>query len=291
MQLIVHGGAGSESETPDRRQAVLQAAATEGSTAATPIDAVERAIRQLEASPLFNAGHGGAVQSDGVVRTDAGLMTEQGQSGAVCSLTGVQYPISVARLVLEETPHVLMNGAHAKSLATMDDIDTENTLLTSESRERYRESQVPSRFSDQLQCVTDRYTSRMEHSENDSGTVGAVATAGDRLAVGTSTGGRWFALAGRIGDVPQIGAGYYGSSAGGASATGNGEAIARTAVAREAVNHLETGADPAESAEVAIAALEEQTNGRGGVIVMDPTGDSGQAYNTGAMQTAVGSST
>jgi len=72
MRIIVHGGAGGTPDEPDARQAVLDEAAETGAAAATPLDAVESAVRTLESSPRFNAGTGGAVQSDGIVRTDAG---------------------------------------------------------------------------------------------------------------------------------------------------------------------------------------------------------------------------
>lgn len=116
--------------------------------------------------------------------------------------------------------------------------------------------------------------------------MGAVATDGERVAAGTSTGGRWGALAGRVGDVPQVGAGFYASSAGGASATGAGEDIAREALARAAVERLESGQQPQNAAEAAIESFADDAVGTAGVIVLDTDGNAGRSYNSDAMQTA-----
>ncbi|MFB6199042.1 MAG: isoaspartyl peptidase/L-asparaginase, partial [Halobacteriaceae archaeon] len=113
MQVIVHGGAGSSPDEPTSRQNVLDEAASIGTEQAEPITAVCRAINVLESDDRFNAGVGGAIQSDGVVRTDAGVMTSDREAGAACSMEGVQSAISVARAVMEETPHVLVSGDRA----------------------------------------------------------------------------------------------------------------------------------------------------------------------------------
>jgi beta-aspartyl-peptidase (threonine type) len=120
----------------------------------------------------------------------------------------------------------------------------------------------------------------------DHDTVGAVATDGERVAAATSTGGRWYALAGRVGDVPQVGAGFFASPAGGASATGAGEDIAREGLARRAVELLEQGADAPTAARIAIEEFDRAAEGDAGAIVMDTDGQAGEAYNSPAMQTA-----
>jgi beta-aspartyl-peptidase (threonine type) len=120
----------------------------------------------------------------------------------------------------------------------------------------------------------------------DHDTVGAVASDGERVAAATSTGGRWYALAGRVGDVPQVGAGFFASPAGGASATGAGEDIAREGVARRAVTLLEQGADAPTAARIAIEEFGRAADGDAGVVVMDADGQAGEAYNSPAMQTA-----
>jgi beta-aspartyl-peptidase (threonine type) len=289
VQIFVHGGAGSAPDEPDARQAVLDRAADDGAVAATPLDAVETAVGVLEASPRFNAGTGGAVQSDGVIRTDAGVMTSDREAGAACSMPGVERALNVARVVAEETPHVLVSGDHAVALAEEFGVETDVDLWTDRTRERW-EAETPPQESpgEQLPWIHEHYgdteVGRRDPSDHD--TVGAVATDGDRIVAATSTGGRWYALAGRVGDVPQIGAGFFATDAGGASATGNGEAIATTSVSRRAVQRLDAGDDPQSAADAAIEAFADRTHSSAGVIVADGEGRVGSAYNSEAMQTS-----
>src|SRR6056297_3845844 len=130
MYVIVHGGAGSAPDEPEPRQAVLDEAAETGAGESSVVDAVETAIHVLESSPRFNAGVGGAVQSDGEIRTDAGVMTSDRDAGAACSMPGVEHAVSAARVVLEETPHVLVSGDHAVSLAADFGVETDTDLWT-----------------------------------------------------------------------------------------------------------------------------------------------------------------
>jgi isoaspartyl peptidase/L-asparaginase-like protein (Ntn-hydrolase superfamily) len=280
MQVIVHGGAGNDPGEPEPRQAVLDEAAATGADASTPLDAVESAVNVLEADDRFNAGYGGAVQSDGVVRTDAGVMTSDRVAGAVASVTGVRDVVSAARVVYEETPHVCVAGDHAVDLAAEFGLETDADLLTDENRERWRDADPPEGGSrDHLRWLDEVWGGH--------DTVGAVARDGERFAAATSTGGRWFALAGRVGDVPQVGSGFYAGPAGAASATGYGEDIARVTLSRRAVRHLETGCDAARAAERAIDELAELAGGEAGIIVLDAAGTAGSAFNSDGMQTSV----
>lgn len=282
MDVIVHGGAGPNPEDPERRASALEKAASRGADAASPVDAVVAAVRWLESTPQFNAGVGSAVQSDGTIRTDAGMMTGSGSAGAACSMPGVEHAIEVARIVMASTPHVLVSGEHAVDLAASFGIPTRVDLWTERTRERWAEVDPPmTGVEDQLSWVREHFGGH--------DTVGAVATDGQRVATATSTGGRWFALAGRVGDVPQIGSGFYASEAGGASATGAGEDIARETLAREAVHHLEDGADAQTAADRTIADFDVACDGDAGVIVLDVDGDTGSAYNSASMQVATDS--
>ncbi|MFB6183931.1 MAG: isoaspartyl peptidase/L-asparaginase [Haloarculaceae archaeon] len=280
MRLVVHGGAGSIPEDPDERQEALSAAAAAGREHDDPVDAVVAAVCDLEGNPRFNAGVGSAVQSDGTIRTDAGLMTGDRAVGAACSMAGVEHAVDVARLVCEETPHVLLAGAPAVDLAADFGISTDVDLWTERTRERWRSLAPPAGSPrDHLAWVRDRF--------GGTDTVGAVATDGDGVAAATSTGGRWCALAGRVGDVPQVGSGFYAAPAGGASATGAGEDIARVTLSRVAVEYLEDGHDPESAASEAIAYFADRTDGEAGVVVADRHGAVGTAHNAAAMQTAV----
>jgi len=278
MYVAVHGGAGSPPDEPVDRQRALAAAVARAARAEAPLSAVCAAVRPLERDPAFNAGVGGAVQSDGVVRTEASLMADDETAGAVAGLTGVAHPVEAAAVVARETPHLLVAGEPAVDLAAAHGIDTEVDLLTGATRSRYEAADPPPLDDDaHLDWVRDHF--------GGTDTVGAVATDGDRLAAATSTAGRWFALAGRVGDVPQLGAGCFADDRGGASATGEGEAIARFGLARRAVELLDTFS-PREAANEAIAEFDAETGGRAGVLVLDHEGRVGREHNTAAMQTA-----
>ena len=307
MRVIAHGGAGSPPDEPTDRQQALDAAAAAGTDADTPTAAVCATVRTLESDPRFNAGVGGAVQSDGHVRTDAGLMTDDREVGAACGMPGVAHAVDVARAVKVETPHVLVAGVHAVDLAEAVGVDTGVDLRTAETRERWADlDDRPA--GDRLthaRWVSERFERDPDAGvaagggsgggdeggnvppDRDHDTVGAVATDGDRVAAATSTGGRWLSLAGRVGDVPQVGAGFYCTPAGGVSATGAGEDIARVTLARRAVDRLEDGQGAQVAAEAAIAEFDDLVDGSAGLVVLTPEGDAGEAFNSDAMQTAV----
>ncbi|MEF8780217.1 MAG: isoaspartyl peptidase/L-asparaginase [Haloferacaceae archaeon] len=350
MRVIVHGGAGGTPDEPEARQAALDEAAATGAASPEPLDAVEAAVRVLESDERFNAGVGGAVQADGVVRTDAGVMRSDRAVGAACSMPGVEHAVSVARIVMEATPHVLVSGVHAVDLAADMGVGTERELLTPETREEFESTDPPgnspreqlawlqSRFGEGDDRAGERgsevppepasepgtgegsasgsgYEIDTGHDiapgpgsgpgsesdvdpESDSGsesdrnsapdhdTVGAVAHDGETFAAATSTGGRSFALAGRVGDVPQVGSGFYCTPAGGASATGAGEDIARVTLSRRAVELLEDGLDAQAAADRAIAEFEEVTGSGAGIVLLGESG-AGSAFNTDGMQTSV----
>jgi len=321
MRVIVHGGAGGAPDEPEPRQRVLDDAAVAGADESDPVDAVEAAVRVLESNERFNAGVGGAVQSDGIIRTDAGVMTSglpqaaerasvhetrsvsranqnasrsgdgetasTREAGAAAGMPGVEHAVSVARGVMEDTPHIFLNGVHAVDFAEDIGVETEVDLWTDRSREQWNDLDSHPEGSplEHVAWLEDRFGGDPDDA-NDHDTVGAVAFDGESFATATSTGGRWLALAGRVGDVPQIGSGFYASSAGAASATGAGEDIAKTTLTRRAVRHLEDGLDAQAAAEKAIAEFEDLTGSSAGVIVLDADGNAGDAFNSEAMQTA-----
>jgi beta-aspartyl-peptidase (threonine type) len=319
VQVIAHGGAGSPADEPEDRAAVIREAVDCGVEQSTPLAAARATVRVMEVDPRFNAGIGGAVQSDGVPRTDAGVMCGDGRTGAAAAMPGVAHAVDVASAVATETPHVMLAGDRAVGFAESVGVETGVDLWSDESRERWAEADPPGEgdpadgapggVDAQLDWVRERFgggdgavpdgTGDDADDETDAGTdrerrvpprdhdtVGAVATDGDRVAAATSTGGRWYALAGRVGDVPQVGGGFFASPAGGASATGAGEDIAREGLARRAVALLERGADAPTAARLAIDEFGEAAAGDAGVIVVDGDGGLGEAYNSPAMQTA-----
>ncbi|ELY58752.1 isoaspartyl peptidase/L-asparaginase [Natronolimnohabitans innermongolicus] len=306
MQVLVHGGAGSEPDEPEPRRAVLERAAQDGATRSAPVDAVETAVRVLESEPRFNAGVGSAVQSDGEIRTDAGIMTDERAVGAACSMPGVEHAVSVARRVMEETPHGFVSGDHAVSLAEAFGVETGVDLWSDRTRERWGDLEDVPPADDsaaQLEWIRERYgrtdpggresdgadaesAATEPPTDRDHDTVGAVAFDGESLAAATSTGGRWLALAGRVGDVPQVGSGFYCCPSAAVSATGAGEDIARATLSRRVARHVERGRSADEAAELAVEEFAELTGSTAGVIAIDARGTLGSAYNSAAMQTA-----
>ncbi|WP_394741121.1 isoaspartyl peptidase/L-asparaginase [Natronococcus roseus] len=299
MQLLVHGGAGSTPKEPERRRQVLERAAETGAERPTPVDAVEAAVGVLESSPRFNAGVGSAVQSDGRIRTDAGIMTDDRAVGAACSMPDVEHAVEVARLVMEETPHGFVSGEHAVSLAEAFGVETGVDLWSERTREKWTDLEPPAGGTEsELEWIRERYgrtdpDGRDEEGTNDPttadldhDTVGAVAFDGEHLAAATSTGGRWLALAGRVGDVPQVGSGFYCCPSAAVSATGAGEDIARVTLSRRVAGHVERGLDADAAAELAIEEFAEITGSTAGVIAVDARGRLGSAYNSDGMQTA-----
>jgi len=278
-KIIVHGGAGAiPPEIRKKREPVLEEAARAGLEALEegPERAVEAAINVLEDSELFNAGYGGAIQLDGVVRSDASMMNSHLECGGVVSLPGIKHAISVALLVMQESPHVLLSGAGALRFAQefgfkQEDLRSERAL---ERLKRLQGELAGLGYREQLAKLRGRLAQ---------GTVGAVAIKEGKLAAGTSTGGRYTMLAGRVGDTPVIGAGTYCNEYGGASTTGVGEDIIRVTLAREVVRWLEQGAHPQEAAERGIAMFAERTASGAGVIMLDRFANHGAAYNTEQM--------
>ena len=282
--LIVHGGAGAA--TP----AALHAERRSGLTAAfeagwnilvqggTALDAVVQASVILEDHPLFNAGLGSCLTEDGTVEVDASLMDGSTfQAGAVGAVRNIRNAIRLARAVMTDGRHVFLVGQGAERFA--------------------REHGLPKAAADEL--ITPRQHQRWQtlrpgpgqaqRTSGEPGTVGAVAldSAGG-LAAATSTGGVFNKRSGRVGDSAVIGAGTYADSALGAcSATGDGEHIIRATLARTAVELLRGGKDPAQAARAALARLKRQTQGEAGLILLDPFGRSGVAYNTESMGVAL----
>jgi beta-aspartyl-peptidase (threonine type) len=279
MRVLAHGGAGGDPESPADRQAVLDDAVAAGADRSDPAAAVVATVRELESSPRFNAGVGSAVQSDGVVRTDAGIMRGDGTTGAACSMPGVEHAVEVAHVVATETPHVLVSGSNAVALAEAFDVQTDRDLWSDRTRDRWADLGPPESADrrEHLAWVREQF--------GGTDTVGAVATDGEGVAAATSTGGRWCALAGRIGDVPQVGAGFHATPGAAASATGAGEAIARFGLARRVTAAIQDGQHPGTAARRAISAFEEATDAVAGVVAIDRDGRTGEAFNSDSMQT------
>ena len=193
---------------------------------AKAIDAVEAAVKVMEDSPLFNAGKGSVFTHKGTHEMDASIMDGRTlEAGAVAGVSGVKNPISLARLVMEKSGHVLLAGEGAMEFARSEKVAMEN--------EEYFYDELRHR---QFQEALEKNVTQLDHSplnEKKFGTVGAVALDKQgNLAAATSTGGMTNKKFGRVGDSPLIGAGNYANNATCAvSCTGSGEFFIRRVVA------------------------------------------------------------
>lgn len=275
--IIVHGGAGAQAtEGRDEVREGMLAAVLAGwgllAAGGTALDAVEAAVRVLEDHPRFNAGRGSVLTTAGTIEMDASIMEgDRLRCGAVAAVTRVANPVRLARAVLDDGRHVLLVADGALGFARgagIPECDPES-LVTERQRRRHAE--------------------RLARAGAGGGTVGAVAL--DRrgtVAAATSTGGVAGKLPGRVGDSALIGCGTYADSTlGGASCTGDGEAIIRTVLARRALDYLKEADDPTYAARVAIDLLVEEGRGEGGLILLDWRGRAGYAHSTPLMPVAL----
>jgi L-asparaginase / beta-aspartyl-peptidase len=321
--LIAHGGAGGRPPASDRstrRRGILEAVHRGAEIlrgGGSALDAVVATVVALENDPLFNAGYGSVLTIAGRVEMDAAVMTAtrphrrdahdatdaidvtvegarattssaarrravavEARAGGVVLVGRVRNPIELARAVMERTPHLLVGGAGAERLARQFGLRMcrPNDLISQRARERWfaTRGEAPGQLPHAAAGPPDAH-----------GTVGAVAldSHGD-IAAATSTGGIYGKLPGRIGDSAIVGAGLFANARGGASATGEGEAIMRVALCREAV--LALGRNRAQAAaERAIAMVADATVAQAGVIVLDAAGGVGYAHNAEVMEIAL----
>lgn len=273
--ILVHGGAGRRALS--KHQALcLQQALVEGfqllKNDIPAIQAVEFAIRVLEASGLFNAGLGSNQQLDRVQRMDASIMEGSGlRAGAVASIAGTMHPITAARLVMEKTAHVLLVGEPATRFARYFQVEPQPPSR----RRRSRQRRLPATGANTLRLFAKIANSRFVRERSmGKETVGAVAR--DRagtVAAGASTGGVDVMLPGRVGDTPLIGCGVYADNRSGAvSMTGLGESIIRVAVAKEIADLLERGMSPAKATPLVLRKVMRRTNGLAGALVLSADG-------------------
>jgi Asparaginase len=310
--IVLHGGAGvieratMNPETEKAYRASMTKATEAGAQVldkgGSSLDAVEAAIRILEDDPLFNSGRGADFAADGKNELDAAIMDGSNmKAGAVGDVTRTKNPISLARAVMEKSPHVFLVGQGADEFsvhAGLEQVDpiyffTERRwqLLLKELREEGLP--IPPRPKGAPPEPTAEEISKLPPVEDfrahKYGTVGVVALdrAGN-LAAGTSTGGtnakRW----GRVGDSPIIGAGTYASNQSCAvSATGTGEYFIRLTVARTVCALVEyKGMKLQDAADYVIRKELTGMKGDGGVIAIAPDGEMAWSFNTPGMYRA-----
>ncbi|XP_024394296.1 isoaspartyl peptidase/L-asparaginase 1 [Physcomitrium patens] len=315
--IALHGGAGDISkDLPRARKEAVEAclaqclrlgvSALESSHAA--LDVAELVVKELEANPVFNAGRGSVLTTDGTVEMEACIMDGPTMNcGAVSGLSTVVHPISLARLVMERTPHIYLAFEGAEAFARQQGLETKEPsyFITKENQERLARAQEKSLV--QLDHTVYSTTIIVAHNQDNPGqkknvkqdilpptdpqkpefeTVGCVVvdSKGNCVAA-TSTGGLVNKMVGRIGDTPVVGAGNYANHLCAVSATGRGEAIIRATVAREVAAIMEYKKVPLDVAVEEVIG-QRLPAGKGGLVAVSATGDVVMAFNTTGMYRA-----
>jgi N4-(beta-N-acetylglucosaminyl)-L-asparaginase len=205
------------------------------------LDAVEKGVRVSESDPkVTSVGYGGLPDRDGHVTLDACIMDENGNCGSVAFLEHIMNPISVARLVMEKTPHIMLVGEGALEFALANGFNKED-LLTPEARTKWQEWLKTSNYKPQI-------------DKNNHDTIGMIALDNfGNLSGACTTSGLAWKYHGRVGDSPIIGAGMFvDNEVGGAAATGKGEAVIKMAGSHTIVELMRNGKTPQEACEIAV---------------------------------------
>jgi len=294
--IAIHGGAGAitraklspeqEKRYVDALSAIVETGQRMLEAGESALDVVTEAVRLLEECPLFNAGIGSVFTRDETHELDACVMDGNSlKAGAVAGVSHLRNPILAARLVMEQSPHVLMTGAGAEQFAAengMERVPAE----TFSTPERYQ----------QLLDARSAGITQLDHAapldeRTKMGTVGAVALdkAGN-LAAATSTGGMTNKLPGRVGDSPLPGAGCYANNANVAvSCTGTGEVFIRTLAAYDIAALMDYGnLSLAEACERVVMEKLPALGGSGGLIAVDREGNVALPFNSEGMYRAWG---
>lgn len=282
--IAIHGGAGVISKSmPDSiimqynsgLEIVLKLGKEMLEKGEPALNVVEAVVRNLENNPLFNAGKGAVFTADGTHELDAAIMDGKNLScGAVAGVKTVKNPISLARLVMEKTSHVLLSGSGADNFAKEMNVELVSPDYFFTQR----------RYDQLLKAKEDEKLKKEMKSEYKKGTVGCVVLdVYGNLAAATSTGGMTNKRNGRIGDAPIIGAGTYANNATCAvSCTGTGEQFIRYTVAHDISAMMEyKNWTLQQSAEEVI--FKKLNKDDGGLIAVDKDGNISLVYNSEGM--------
>ncbi len=283
--LAIHGGAGTilkTQMTPELEaeyRSGLESALVRGwdvlQKGGTSLDAVEAAVVSLEDFPLFNAGRGSVFTHEGKQEMDACIMDgRELKAGAVAMVRNIRNPIRLARLVMENSEHILFAGEGAKQFADQIGAETEpdEYFFTEHRWLQYQEALASGRV-------------QLDHSApKPIGTVGAVACdAKGELAAATSTGGMTNKRFGRIGDTPLIGLGTYADEVCAVSCTGHGEYFMLSVSAYDVSARMKyKGISLADAADETIERL-SAIKGEGGLIAVDSAGNVALPFNCEGM--------
>jgi len=222
------------------------------------LDAVEQGVQVPEADPKNQSvGYGGLPDRDGHVTLDACIMDEQGNCGSVAGLEHIMHPISVARLVMEKTPHVMLVGDGALQFALENGFKKEN-LLTKESEKAWKEWLKTAKYAPVMNIENKLYQkaapTKLPGNQYNHDTIGMLAIdAKGNISGACTTSGMAYKLHGRVGDSPIIGAGLYvDNEVGGATSTGVGEEVIRNVGSFLVVELMRQGYSPEDACKEAV---------------------------------------
>lgn len=212
------------------------------------LDAVEKGVQVPEADPLDQSvGYGGLPDRDGNVTLDACIMDEDGNCGAVMALEHILHPISVARLVMEKTPHVQLVGVGALQFALLNGFQKQN-LLTPESEKIWKDWLKEGKYDPKqsIDILDQQSKKSVPGGINNHDTIGMLAMdAAGRLSGACTTSGMAFKMHGRVGDSPIVGAGLFvDNEVGAATATGVGEEVVKICGSHTVVELMRQGLSP-----------------------------------------------
>jgi N4-(beta-N-acetylglucosaminyl)-L-asparaginase len=220
------------------------------------LDAVEAGVRIPEADPEdTSVGYGGLPDRDGNVTLDACIMDEKGNCGSVMFLQNIMHPISVARMVMEKTPHVILVGDGASQFALQNGFKQEN-LLTPKSEQIWKDWLKTHNYNpmDTIKYMRDQKDEKGKGGQGNHDTIGMIAMdANGDFSGACTTSGMAFKLHGRVGDSPVIGAGLYvDNEVGAATSTGVGEEVIRICGSHTIVEAMRYGKSPSEACKIGV---------------------------------------
>jgi beta-aspartyl-peptidase (threonine type) len=292
VAIVIHGGAGTirRGDLTPELEAAYRSALDQALSAGhvvlrnggSSLDAVVAAVRVMEDSPLFNAGKGAVFTSEGTNELDAAIMDGKNlMAGAVAGVKRVRSPITLARAVMEESPHVMMAGDGADAFAIEQGLElVDPSYFYTERRWEALQRAKAAETGPEVTALS------RDPDDRKFGTVGAVALDSEgNLAAATSTGGMTNKKFGRIGDAPIIGAGTYANNQSCAvSATGHGEFFIRAAVAYDICARVKyRGISLQEAADEVVMKELVEMGGEGGIIALDREGNIAMPFNSEGM--------
>ncbi|WP_210465879.1 isoaspartyl peptidase/L-asparaginase family protein [Rufibacter roseolus] len=279
--IAIHGGAENQSreELGEAKEAAYQQGLENALMAGwhileqggSAIDAVEAAVKSMENNQLFNAGRGGSLAKDESIEFDAAIMDGKNmKAGAVSGVKHVKHPITLAKTIMQRSPHVLLTSIGAENFAMEQELEMKGDDY----------------FKTEEKIKSLRKAKKKEKDELLKDTVGAVALDMDgNLAAATSTGGLENQYPGRVGDSPIIGSGTYANNEVVAvSCTGDGEGIMRANVAHELYALMKYKKLPLkEAAQEAMNVYKDRIEGDRNFIALDPQGNVEFSFETALM--------